>query len=60
MGVAEKVQAEALDFVEYLIAKAEHEEAKTWNERSLSSAMRGIEDETSPIYEISDLKESFR
>jgi hypothetical protein len=71
MGVAEKVQhyveqlppplqAEALDFVEYLVAKAEHEEAKNWSELSLTSAMRGVEDETDTAYEMSDLKELFR
>lgn len=49
---------EVLDFVEYLQSRAEKEEYKEWNDLSLSSAMRGMEDEHSP-YSINDLKESF-
>lgn len=55
-------QAEVLDFVEYLIAKAEHEafleEDQDWKDFSLASAMRGMEDEDSP-YALSDLKVVF-
>ena len=54
----ESKQIEVLDFVEYLKSRAEKEEYKEWNDLSLSSAMRGIEDEQSP-YSINDLKESF-
>ncbi len=52
-------QAEVLDFVEYLIAKAQREglveENQEWSEFSLASAMRGMEDEETS-YTLSDLK----
>jgi hypothetical protein len=48
-------KAEVLDFVEYLRSKTEE---KDWSELSLSSSMRGMEDEKSP-YSLADLKESF-
>ena len=51
----ESKKAEVLDFVEYLKTKAED---KDWSIFSLSSAMRGMEDEDSP-YSLDDLKESF-
>ena len=51
----ESKQAEVLDFVECLRSK---EENIDWNDLSLSSAMRGMEDEKSP-YSINDLKETF-
>ena len=54
----ESKQIEVLDFVDYLKSRAEKEEYKEWNDLSLSSAMRGMEDEQSP-YSINDLKESF-
>ena len=54
------LQAEALDFVEYLLAKTEGEtlrrEEKAWSDLSLSSAMRGMENEDTAIYTASDLK----
>jgi len=53
-------QAEVLDFVEYLLAKAEPEifrrEERAWSDLSLRSAMRGMEDEATPTYTSSDLK----
>jgi hypothetical protein len=52
----ESKQAEVLDFVEYLSTKLEE---KSWGEFSLSSAMRGMEDEEPP-YKLDDLKESFQ
>ena len=56
-------QVEVLDFVEYLLAKAEREvvrqEEKAWSDLSLSSAMRGMEDEDTPAYTTSDLKVVF-
>jgi len=56
-------QAEVLDFVEYLLAKAEREavqqERKLWSSFSLSSAMRGMEDEEVPPYTTADLKVVF-
>jgi hypothetical protein len=55
-------QAEVLDFVEYLITKAEREalveENREWTDFSLASAMRGMEDEDTP-YTLSDLKVVF-
>lgn len=71
MGIAEKIhqcierlppslQAEALDFVEFLIAKAEQEETKNWDDLSLQAAMRGMEAETGSVYTQDDLKEVFR
>ncbi|MEA3309291.1 MAG: DUF2281 domain-containing protein [Chloroflexota bacterium] len=56
-------QAEVLDFVEYLLIKSEREVAKeselNWSSFSLTSAMRGMEDEDSPIYTRDDLKVIF-
>ena len=56
-------QAEVLDFVEYLAAKAEREqrqqERRDWSTLSLSSAMRGMEDEDTSAYTASDLKVVF-
>jgi hypothetical protein len=51
----ESKKAEVLNFVEYLRGRTEEKE---WSDFSLSSAMRGLEDETSP-YSLEDLKESF-
>ena len=61
-SLSEPAQAEVLDFVEYLEAKArstenEREDAD-WAELSLSQAMRGMEDEPSP-YTVADIKEAF-
>ena len=59
----ERLQAEVLDFVEYLLMKAERESMvqaeQEWSGLSLSLAMRGMEDEEGPEYSVSDLKESF-
>lgn len=56
-------QMEALDFVEYLLTKAEREtfgqEARDWSNLSLSFAMRGMEEEGTPAYTASDLKVVF-
>ncbi len=51
----ESKKAEVLDFVEYIKTKTE---GKDWSVFSLSSAMRGMEDEDSP-YSLGDLQESF-
>ena len=74
MALAEKIQhyvqrlpasfqVEVLDFVEYLLAKAEREgvrqEERAWSNLSLSFAMRGMEDEDTPTYTTSDLKVVF-
>jgi len=56
-------QEEVLNFVEYLLAKAEREavrqERRLWSSLSLSSAMRGMEDEDIPTYTTADLKMVF-
>lgn len=52
-------QTEVLDFVEYLLAKAEREEGVEWSNLSLACAMRGMEGEEAPIYTIADLKVVF-
>ena len=58
----ESVQREVLDFVEFLkrreIPKTREEDAM-WTDLSLTSAMRGMEDEDTP-YALTDIKESFR
>ena len=51
-------QQELLDYVEYLVMKANQEEKRDWDSLSLSSAMRGMDDET-VSYNLSDLQESF-
>jgi hypothetical protein len=57
------LQAEVLDFVEYLLDKTEREafqqEETHWTNLSLAEAMRGIEDETGPVYATTDLKVVF-
>ena len=56
-------QVEVLDFVEYLLAKAEREvvrqEERAWSNLSLSFATRGMEDEDTLVYTTSDLKVLF-
>jgi len=56
-SLPESLQEEVLDFVEYLEAKVEKGETD-WTSYSLSSAMRGMEDETL-LYSVSDLKEKY-
>lgn len=54
-SLPESLQAEVLDFVEYLETKKDKSE---WSAFSLSNAMRGMENENSP-YSLNDLKERF-
>jgi len=51
-------QIEVLDFIEYLKLKTERQENIDWSTLSISSAMRGMENEQSH-YSLNDLKESF-
>jgi len=51
-------QEELLDFVQYLLMKAEQQEKQDWASLSLSSAMREIEDEP-VLYSLSDLRVVF-
>lgn len=48
-------EEEVVDFLAYLLAKAEREENRAWSEVSITYAMRGMEDEPSD-YSIADLK----
>lgn len=52
-------QAEVLDFAEYLLAKTLRREEGDWSDLSLTFAMRGMEDEETPIYTPADLKVVF-
>lgn len=58
----EHLQMEALNFVEYLMAKwkQEADEDADWTNLSLQMMMRGMEDEQMPEYTKNDLKVSFR
>ena len=51
-------QEELLDFVEYLVMKAEQQEQQDWASLSLSSAMRDMENEA-VSYSLSDLRVTF-
>ena len=58
------LQQEVLDFVRFLLFKRGQEtisdqEETEWSGFSLASAMRGMEDEETPIYTTDDLKEVF-
>ena len=53
------LQEELLDFVNFLLTKAERQEARQWSMHSLASAMRGMESEE-PLYTLDDLKVVFR
>ena len=57
------LQSEVLDFIEYLLSKAERDiprpESESWSELSLTSAMRGMENEETPSYTVADLKALF-
>ena len=57
------LQAEVLDFVQFLLVKttrgSQADEEGLWSDVSLSSAMRGMEDENLPQYTIADLKVRF-
>ncbi|MCI0487035.1 MAG: DUF2281 domain-containing protein [Blastocatellia bacterium] len=63
----EPLQAEVLNFIEFLLSKAGHDlqgdaqrlEDAEWSNLSLVMAMRGMEDEEGPDYTIADLKERF-
>ena len=61
-SMPESLQAEVLDFVEYLESKANKctstEDEFDWSDLSLSFAMRGMEDEDTP-YSVHDLKDVF-
>ncbi len=51
-------QEELLDFVQYLLMKAEQQEKQDWASLSLSAAMQDIEDEPD-LYSMSDIRVAF-
>jgi hypothetical protein len=57
------LQAEVLDFVQFLLVKttrgSQEDEEGRWSDVSLSSAMRGMEDEDLSQYTTADLKVIF-
>ncbi len=55
----ESYHEELLDFVRYLLLKAERRELAHWSDFSLDSAMRGMEDEES-LYDLADLRVAFQ
>lgn len=59
----EPLQAEVLDFVQYLASRMEREctpeNELTSASLSLLLAMRGMEDEDTPSYSTNDLREAF-
>jgi hypothetical protein len=57
-SLPESKQVEVLDFVEHLKLKTENEESSNWNGFSITSAMRGMENEDSN-YSVTDLKETY-
>jgi hypothetical protein len=52
-------QQELIDFLAYLLAKAEREQDKEWANMSLAYAMRDMEDEPSE-YTLADLRVSYQ
>jgi hypothetical protein len=58
----ERMQIEALDFIEYLLSrwKQESDEDADWMDLSMQMMMRGMEDEPLPEYTRDDLKVVFR
>ena len=54
----QSLQEELLDYVEYLVMKAEQQEKQDWVSFSRSSALRDMEDE-SALYDVSDVKVAF-
>ncbi len=52
------LRQELLDFAEFLLRRAERQEATEWSTFSLANAMRGMESEES-LYTLEDLKVVF-
>ncbi len=63
LQLPEPLQAEVLNFSEYLLLKAQRtaapEDENAWSSLSLALAMRGMENEDTPEYTLADLKERF-
>jgi len=52
------LQEELLNFIQYLLVKAEQQEKQEWGLLSLASAMRDMEDEAA-LYSMADIKVRF-
>jgi hypothetical protein len=52
------LQEELLDFIQYLLMKAEQKERQEWLSLSLASAIRDMEDEPA-LYSLADIKVRF-
>jgi hypothetical protein len=52
------LQEELLNFIQYLLIKAEQQEKQEWSLLSLSSVMRDMEDEPA-LYSMADVKVMF-
>jgi hypothetical protein len=52
------LQEELLNFIQYLLVKAEQQEKREWGLLSLSSAMQDMEDEPA-LYSMADIKVRF-
>ena len=56
----DSLQSEVLDFVEFLLAKVERDQDDIeWSQFSLTTAMKGLEDEALLSYTLADLKVVF-
>lgn len=53
------LQEELLDFIRYLLVKAERQEARESSSLSISLALRDMEDEE-PVYTANDIKVEFQ
>ena len=54
----QSLQEELLNFIQYLLVKAEQQEKREWGLLSLSSAMQDMEDEPA-LYSMADIKVRF-
>jgi len=58
-AIAKVAKAKRDNFAEYFVIKERRLEDSAWSELSLASAMRGMEDEETPVYTMADLKVVF-
>lgn len=56
----ESIQTEILDFVDFIDSRKGDPLDLKWNRFTLSSAMKGMENEGGPEYTLHDLKEKFQ
>lgn len=57
-----RLQRQVLDFIDFLSQRVEDPQADetSWTKFSISQAMRGLENDSSPEYSETDLKEIWR